>query len=43
MDIFENTINYIRNIFRKNGVTGMESINHSILFILCRYLTNNKC
>ncbi len=43
MDIFENTINYIRNIIRKNGVTGMDSIHHCILFILCKYLTNEKC
>jgi type I restriction-modification system DNA methylase subunit/restriction endonuclease S subunit len=43
MNNFEQTINYIRDVLRKEGVTGMDSIKHCIVFILCRYLTNDKC
>jgi len=36
-------INYIRDILRKEGITGMESINHCIVFIICRMLDNTMC
>ena len=32
----ESTINYIRNVLRKEGITGMESINHRIAGITGR-------
>ena len=43
MNTFENTINNIRNILRNEGITGIESINHCIAFVLIRYLTEEKC
>lgn len=43
MNTFENTINYIRNIIRNEGVGDMDSINHCILFILCKYLNLDRC
>jgi hypothetical protein len=43
MNTFENTINYIRNIIRNEGVGDMDSINHCILFILCKYLNLERC
>jgi len=39
----EGVINSIRNILRKEGITGMESINHCIVFILSRLLTDELC
>ena len=39
----ENIIEQIRNILRKEGITGMDSINHCILFIVCRLLTKELC
>lgn len=41
--IFENIINNIRNLLRNEGITGMDSINHCIAFILMKYLTIEKC
>lgn len=43
MNTFEQTINYIRDILRKNGITSMDSIKHCIAFTVGRYLTNEKC
>ena len=43
MSLLENTITFIRDILRKNGITGEDSIKHCIVFILSRYLTNDKC
>lgn len=39
----ESIINYIRDILRKEGITGMESINHCIVFVICRLLDENIC
>jgi type I restriction-modification system DNA methylase subunit len=39
----ESIINYIRNVLRKEGITGMDSINHSIAFIVCRTLNDDNC
>jgi type I restriction-modification system DNA methylase subunit len=39
----ESIVNSIRNTLRKDGITGMDSINHCIVFILCRLLTNEMC
>lgn len=39
----ENTINYMRNILRKEGITGMDSIKHCIAFIICRMLDKDMC
>lgn len=43
MNNFESVINYLRNIFRKEGITGMDSIKHSIFFILSKFLTIDTC
>ena len=39
----ETTINQIRNILRKEGITGMDSINHCIVFIISKILNNETC
>ena len=39
----ESQINCIRNILRKEGITGIESINHCIVFIISRMLTKQLC
>lgn len=39
----EAIIDKIRGILRKEGVTGMESINHCIIFVIARILTEDKC
>ncbi|HNL16798.1 MAG TPA: N-6 DNA methylase [Chitinophagales bacterium] len=39
----ESVINSIRNILRKEGVTGMDSINHCIMFIISRMLNKELC
>ena len=39
----EVVINKIRGILRKEGVTGMDSINHCIIFVIARILDENKC
>jgi len=39
----ESVINYVRDILRKEGITGMESINHCIVFVICRLLDENTC
>jgi type I restriction-modification system DNA methylase subunit len=39
----ESQITYIRNILRKEGITGMKSIDHCIVFILSRMLSNEMC
>ena len=36
-------IDSIRNILRKEGITGMSGINHCIAFIVCRLLDEEKC
>jgi len=39
----ETVIDKIRGILRKEGVTGMDSINHCIIFVIARMLDENKC
>lgn len=39
----ESTINQIRNILRTEGITGIESINHCIVFLISRILDNDLC
>lgn len=39
----EKTIGEIRDILRIEGITGMDSINHCILFIVARWLNVEKC
>jgi type I restriction-modification system DNA methylase subunit len=39
----ESVIDKIRGILRKEGVTGMDSINHCIIFVIARMLDENKC
>ena len=39
MNQFETIITSIRNILRIEGITGLDSINHCIAFIISRYLT----
>jgi hypothetical protein len=39
----ETVIDKIRGILRKEGVTGMDSINHCIIFVIARMLDKNKC
>ena len=43
MTNFETIINNIRDILRNEGITGMDSINHCISFIMLRFLTIEKC
>jgi type I restriction-modification system DNA methylase subunit/restriction endonuclease S subunit len=40
----ERTIDYIRNVFRSSsGITGMDSINHCIIFVTFRMMTPELC
>ena len=39
----ESIVNYIRNVLRKEGITGMDSINHCIAFVICRTLDKDVC
>jgi type I restriction-modification system DNA methylase subunit len=39
----EKTIGHIRDILRKEGITGMSSINHCITFLISRLLDINLC
>lgn len=39
----EGTINFIRDVLRKEGITGMDSINHCIVFLMCRMLDEKLC
>ncbi len=39
----ETIIDKIRGILRKEGVTGMDSINHCIIFVIARMLDSDKC
>ncbi len=43
MDKFESTINQIRDILRKEGITGMDSIKHCLLFMFMKFLSESKC
>ena len=43
MQSFEQTISAIRNILRIEGITGLNSINHCVALVVCRYLTIDKC
>lgn len=43
MTNFNKTITQIRNILRSVGITGMESINHCITFIIMKYMTITTC
>lgn len=39
----ESIVNYIRNVLRKEGITGMDSINHCIAFVVCRMIDKDVC
>jgi len=39
----EQPIDKIRNILRKEGITGMNSIEHCIIFVIARMLNDNLC
>lgn len=39
----ENIITYIRNILRKEGITGMDSVTHCIVFVVFRMMTIDMC
>ncbi len=39
----ENIINAIRDILRSEGITGMDSINHCIIFLISRILDTKLC
>ena len=41
--IMDSIINQIRDILRKEGITGMDSINHCIAFLVCRMLDEKMC
>ncbi len=43
MDKFESAINQIRDILRKEGITGMDSIKHCLLFMFMKYLDKESC
>ena len=43
MEPFINTLNQIRDILRKEGITGMDSIIHCVVFILIKSLTKDNC
>jgi type I restriction enzyme M protein len=43
MEDLEKVISSIRNILRGDGITGMESINHCIVFLICRMLDEDLC
>ena len=39
----ENIVNYIRNVLRTEGITGMDSVSHCIVFIVFRMMTPKLC
>ena len=39
----ESIINKIRDILRREGITGMQSINHCLALITCRFLNKELC
>lgn len=39
----ESSINFIRDILRKEGITGMDSISHCIVFLVSRMLNKELC
>lgn len=39
----ENVINFIRDILRKEGITGIDSVYHCIVFIISKMLDKNLC
>ena len=43
LETFENTLDQIRAILRKEGITGMDSIKHCLAFTVSRFLTNENC
>ena len=43
MNAFETTIKEIRDVLRTEGITGMDSINHCLAFVLARTLTPALC
>ena len=43
MTKMESIINSIRDILRKDGITGMDSINHCIVFLVSRILDKKLC
>lgn len=43
MKKMESTIRSIRDVLRKEGVTGMDSINHCIVFLVSRMLNDELC
>ena len=43
MNTFISKINEVRDILRKDGITGMESITHCVAFYILRNLSNELC
>lgn len=43
VDEFKKAVVRIRDIFRKNGITGMDSMRHASLYLLSRFLTIQIC
>jgi type I restriction enzyme S subunit len=43
MNDFKSKINEVRDILRKDGITGMDSINHCVAFTILRNLNENIC
>ena len=39
----ENIINQIKDILYKEGITGLDSIKHCLLFIFIKFLNASKC
>lgn len=38
-----NVFKYIRDILRQEGITGMDSINHCLIFLISRYMDKDMC
>jgi type I restriction-modification system DNA methylase subunit len=43
MEVFNSKINEVRDVLRKDGVTGIDSINHCVAFYILRNLTVELC
>ena len=42
IDTFSSAITRIRNILRTVGITGMESLRHTCLYLMARYITASR-
>lgn len=38
-----NVFKHVRNILRQEGITGMDSINHCLIFLISRYMDKDMC